>query len=342
MDRINTLHATIKFTCSYNIKDRSTTFLDTLVTLTDSDIATDLYRKPTDRVQYLLPSSCHPAHIFKSVPYSMALRLVRIVSNRKQLVIRMSELKQMLVSRCYNKNIIDAAIKRALDIPREQALLKVVKPKVDRVMFAVTYNPKLPSISKIIVKHWRTMVRDKKLSNTFKEPPMVAFRQPQNLRSMLCHAKIPAKVKATVKKCPAKKDFGMKKCNRPCPIDIHVWPAKSVISTQTGEKHTINGEFTCFTSGVIYLTTCEKCKKQYIGQTGRTFHDRIREHMYDIKKGKKTSGLHYKSEGHVHLDFKVQIIEKVTPNTEFHRLEREEYWIKKFVTKTPFGLNVMT
>ena len=48
MDRINTLHATIKFTCSYNIKDRSTTFLDTLVTLTDSDIATDLYRKPTD------------------------------------------------------------------------------------------------------------------------------------------------------------------------------------------------------------------------------------------------------------------------------------------------------
>ena len=106
-----------------------------------------------------------------------------VVSNRKQLVIRMSELKQMLVSRCYNKNIIDAAIKRALDIPREQALLKVVKPKVDRVMFAVTYNPKLPSISKIIVKHWsnlhwRTMVRDKKLSNTFKEPPMVAFRQP--------------------------------------------------------------------------------------------------------------------------------------------------------------------
>ena len=141
MDRINTLHATIKFTCSYNIKDRSTTFLDTLVTLTDSDIATDLYRKPTDRVQYLLPSSCHPAHI---------------------------------------------------------------------------------------------------------------------------------------------------------------------------------------------------------GKTGRTFHDRIREHMYDIKKGKKTSGLHYKSEGHVHLDFKVQIIEKVTPNTEFHRLEREEYWIKKFVTKTPFGLNIMT
>ena len=58
-------------------------------------------------------------------------------------------------------------------------------------------------------------------------------------------------------------------------------------------------------------------------------------------KGKKTSGIHYTSEGHEHSDFRVQIIEKVTPNTEFHRLEREEYWIKKFVTMTPFGLNVM-
>ena len=168
---------------------------------------------------------------------------------------------------------------------------------------------------------------------------MVAFRQSQNLRSMLCRAKLPPKVAA--KKQPVSKDFGMKKCNRPCPIDIHVWPAKSVISTHNGEKHTINGEFTCFTSGVVYLTTCEKCKKQYVGQTGRTFHTRIREHMYDIKRGKKTSGIHYTSEGHEHSDFRVQIIEKVTPNTEFHRLEREEYWIKKFVTMTPFGLNVM-
>jgi hypothetical protein len=39
--------------------------------------------------------------------------------------------------------------------------------------------------------------------------------------------------------------------------------------------------------------------------------------------------------------FQVQIIEKVTPNTGFMRLEREEFWIKKFVNKAPFGLNIM-
>ena len=35
------------------------------------------------------------------------------------------------------------------------------------------------------------------------------------------------------------------------------------------------------------------------------------------------------------------IIEKVTPNTELLRLEREEFWIRKFSTKIPFGLNVL-
>jgi hypothetical protein len=45
--------------------------------------------------------------------------------------------------------------------------------------------------------------------------------------------------------------------------------------------------------------------------------------------------------GHSHWDLKVQILETVTPNTPSFRLEREEYWIKRFKTKTPYGLNKM-
>ena len=221
----------------------------------------------------------------------------------------------------------------------DQALTKVIREKNNRVMFAVTFNPKLPSISKIITKHWRTMTRDKKLSNTFKQPPMVAFKQPPNLQKILCHAKLPPAT-ASLRDHPKRDKFGLKKCNRPCPIDIHVIPSKSVTSTHTGEKHMLTGEFNCLTKGVIYITTCAKCKKQYIGQTGRSLHERIREHMYDIKKGTKTSGIHYSLKGHSHWDFQVQVIEKVTPNTDHYRLEREEFWIKKFATKIPFGLNI--
>ena len=57
---INKLHKTIKFTANYDVVSKSTTFLDTVVTIKDGIITTDLYRKPTDKVQYLLPTSCHP------------------------------------------------------------------------------------------------------------------------------------------------------------------------------------------------------------------------------------------------------------------------------------------
>ena len=64
MAKINTMHDTIKFTCSYNLKERSTNFLDLKITISDEGITTTLYRKETDRVQFLLPTSCHPAHTF--------------------------------------------------------------------------------------------------------------------------------------------------------------------------------------------------------------------------------------------------------------------------------------
>jgi hypothetical protein len=122
MEKINSLHPTIKFTHNYNLEEKSTVFLDTIVSIKNNKIVTDLYRKETDKVQYLLPNSNHPSHIFKNIPFSLALRLVRICSLRVDLVKRLEELKTMLISRRYNKKVINDAIKRALEIDRQEAL----------------------------------------------------------------------------------------------------------------------------------------------------------------------------------------------------------------------------
>ena len=37
----------------------------------------------------------------------------------------------------------------------------------------------------------------------------------------------------------------------------------------------------------------------------------------------------------------VQVIEKVTPNSEHMRLQREKYWIQRLDTKVSRGLNTM-
>ena len=92
----------------------------------EGTILTDLYRKETDRNQYLLPSSCHPAHTTKNIPYSLALRIVRICSLPDDREKRFSELKNLLLSRDYKSGVIDYAIGRARKVPRTEALKKVI------------------------------------------------------------------------------------------------------------------------------------------------------------------------------------------------------------------------
>ena len=117
-------------------------------------------------------------------------------------------------------------------------------------------------------------------------------------------------------------------------------PSKEVKSTVTNETHTITGDFSCATHGVVYLITCSKCNIQYIGQTSRKFSIRMKEHLTDIEKAEdKIIGKHFNSTGHSISDFSTQVIEKVTPNNAHILLERERLWILRFRTVLPLGLN---
>jgi hypothetical protein len=253
MAQINTVHETIKFTHEFNLENKSTTYLDTTIQIKNGKIITDIYRKETDSVQYLLPNSCNPAHICKNVPYSLALRLVRLCSEKETLDNWLVELENMLLTRKYNKNVVKNALNKAREVERDVALQKVIKKKNARVILAVKYHPKLPSVSKILVKHWRTMTRDTEAKDTFPKPPMVAYKQPPNLKSVLCRAKLP-KSKNTKRTLA-----GLKRCYKPCDSCPYVLSSKEFYSTQTNEKFPITGAFNCNTEAIIYLITCAKC-----------------------------------------------------------------------------------
>jgi SspJ family small acid-soluble spore protein len=84
-----------------------------------------------------LPNSCHPAHICKNVPYSLALRLVRICSEKVTLDKRLIELEKMLLTRKYNKNVVKNALNKARETQRDDALQKAIKKKNDRVLYSL-------------------------------------------------------------------------------------------------------------------------------------------------------------------------------------------------------------
>ena len=78
---LNNLCLAIKFT--RKIGERTISFLDVVVGICsiDGNIETEIYRKPTDTMNYVHFNSAHPRHILKSIPYNPARRIRTIVSN---------------------------------------------------------------------------------------------------------------------------------------------------------------------------------------------------------------------------------------------------------------------
>ena len=83
----------------------------------NNKISVDLYKKPTDRNQYLLPSSCHPNQTTQNIPFSLALRIVRVFTETEQRETSFQELKSFLLKREYKPGMINSAINKARSIP---------------------------------------------------------------------------------------------------------------------------------------------------------------------------------------------------------------------------------
>ena len=79
-------HTTIKSESSEKKCDCPETseipFLDLMCSIKDGELETDLFRKKTDRNQYLIPSSCHTRHTTRSIPIPLATRVLRNCSNQ--------------------------------------------------------------------------------------------------------------------------------------------------------------------------------------------------------------------------------------------------------------------
>ena len=137
---LNEIHPTIKFTAEWSQK--SINFLEVTVSLIDGQIETDVYVKPTDTHQYLHPSSSHPYHCKKSIPYSQALRFNRICSKNNFFDFHCNNLEKWLSERGYSEKLVRKEILKARSQLTETLLNKEkMSRNVDRVTFNITYYP---------------------------------------------------------------------------------------------------------------------------------------------------------------------------------------------------------
>ena len=325
-------HESVMTRCACKAQE-TISFLDTSCQIIEEKIILDLYKKPTDRNMYLLPSSCHPQHIHENAPFSLALRIVRNCTLPETRDQRLEELRDMLLNRNYRPGMVKAAIEKARNIPRDIALRKVVKQPHSKIpVCVVSWDPRLPSIDSIQQKHYRAMTSlDPYLKEVYPQAPIVAYKRPKNIREYLIRAKLPPPNPTR----PSRQSKGMKKCKKNCLICPYIEETKEIKGDNFSWK--IETNVSCNTNNIVYMLQCkkERCQigktkpTQYIGETERNLRDRVCEHIgyINTQKLNQPAVEHFNLPGHSKADMKVTILERVIKRESDYRKERESYLI---------------
>lgn len=110
IEHTNTVHEDIKLTHQFG---HQATLLDVALTIAGDSISTDLHTKQIDTSthQYLLPSSDHPPHAHRGLPYGLGIRIKTIVSG-EVLERSLEELATILAARNYPRRLIDRPLDR--------------------------------------------------------------------------------------------------------------------------------------------------------------------------------------------------------------------------------------
>ena len=166
---------------------------------------------------------------------------------------------------------------------------------------------------------------------------MVSFRSSRKISSYLVRAKL----------YPLERTVGSFKCgNKRCEVCQYITEADTFTSSVTGETFKINHRFDCNSKCLVYLLTCNECKKQYTGQTTDNFRKRwnnYKSKSRSFDRGEKPMQeklyRHFLSEGHAGFlhNISVTLIDKTDGSNP---TERENYWMRTLKTLEPYGLNV--
>ncbi len=103
----------------------------------------------------------------------------------------------------------------------------------------------------------------------------------------------------------------------------------------------------CQTNNVIYLLTCDLCKKQYVGQTLNRIMDRVNHHLNDIKHRRETPiSRHMQSHGTVdQYPVTIQILQRISAAPKSTKAQELRYkwetsWMAWLNSYVPNGLNI--
>ena len=162
-------------------------------------------------------------------------------------------------------------------------------------------------------------------------------RRPKSLRDLLVRAKLKPDMRDD-EPLGETRPCGKARC-KTCKMITPTQIAKSA----SGAIIKLRCNTSCKTTNIVYLITCTKCGKQYVGETGDHVNQRMNGHRDDWKHKRferSPVAEHFCSPEHDFLNHATLCCLDHNPEwTDRTRKARESYWIRRLNTLRPYGIN---
>ena len=349
---LNTFHPNLKFKFSYS--KRTTDFLDLTIFKNrenQSNLDTTTFQKPQNSYQYLHYLSNHPNYVFKAIITGELIRYVRTNTTEAGYINVCKLFKERLLRRDYPIALIEKTFKTVSFSSRNFLLQQASKPvpRIKIPLFKLVPPPNFNVLKRIILTNYKSLklpsprfitIKQKALSNDLVRAQVFPTEEQlldivvkfSEVHTLSTAGSLPDIKPSTVR---------MTKCNHPkCTTCKHLDCSKYFVSSKTKKSFIIRHSFSCSSRYVVYLITCSKCSKQYVGYTTQHLHVRINHHRSNIfRKVKTYIANHFNFPDHDITNLRVQCIDKASTLEELK--QQEHFWIRTLKTKEPFGLNVL-
>lgn len=323
LDLLNTHHPAI--TITHNIQCERLEFLDTQVFFIGGEgetkkLGTRVFFKDTDRHALLHKASFHPKHTYGGLIKSQLIRFHRICTFAEDVEVATRVLFQALGPRGYSKRFL-----REIKTEVKNRFLmgdKWVKATDNRhaIPFVSTYSRTLLSLNSKLRSNFVVAQAGNPELGDFRV--ISAFRRNKNLKDILVHSNSSKKNKQSVS-----------------PNNQHFSYLKHISNTSSGLGAPIWQRVGPESINVVYAIRCTVCQRIYVGETKNSLGARLKQHLYHIGRGSRTTLLYIHFQ--THSTDSLQIIGLETNNqwTRPQRMRIEKKWIQTLNSMTPLGLN---
>lgn len=332
-------------------------------------LATSIYYKLTNTFSYALGNSYIARHTLRGIAIGETVRALRNCDTRKKFELARSQLLLHFRRRRYPLSALRAV--KGIDFSERPLYLEKRQGKrIERPLPLNTlYYPFNRPLGTILRQAWDRVYRDPFLSQALPTPPFPAFKNHPTLGALFSHKRkrfdsvpeqptlhrergipfahlrfnrprrkqdlnklqMPKMLRSADRSCSNKKCLA-------CPLLLH---PNYVASKTRDTTHPVTHNLRCTTMGVVYLLTCRRCGKQYVGQTAKSIRERLARHRASFRVAPMSLYSHFIRYHHCDtLD--VSIVLLCQESDSELRLRKEQQWIKQLGTVIPAGLNNAT